>query len=70
MTSKNKKFTAVAGEENSLTINRTGIPNLKIGFITNAGEFFLKTDNEQVLIHAEDLKELSDFITSLDYIHT
>jgi hypothetical protein len=66
MTAKSKKgfFTAEPGDEKSLTIYRTGMI-MKIGFISNDGEFFLETDNDQVMIHPEHLIDLFNFIDTL-----
>ena len=65
-TSKNGNFTYERDIENSLTILRVGMPTLKIGFITQDGEFFLETDKEQVLIHPEHLTELGNYIQLLN----
>lgn len=65
MKSKKGNFNATKDIEKSLTIYRVGMPDVKVGFISQDGEFFLETDEEQVLIHPEHLSELQQFINAL-----
>jgi len=58
--SSNNNFAAIPDNAGSYSICRiAGIKNrYQIGFISEDGEFYFDTNNEQVLVHPEDFQEL------------